>query len=218
MKSRKVRPLALFVLFSVQACADRQPQTSSETHFQKCMTHADCDPDEACLALLCRPIESERDGIAIQVNGQNLSLKVDPQVHLRYLTCDLFEGMDKQVGGEWVSLRNDLPGTFYQPGSADGYMLDGQFVPPSGSAGCDLLECADLSDNEGLPPAVEYVATGTTMPPADFIYKDPFVRPSTIDVYESQPLQATKVRTYMKYFTDAKCHDRHDLALEVTMP
>ena len=109
MKSRKVRPLALFVLFSVQACADRQPQTSSETHFQKCMTHADCDPDEACLALLCRPIESESDGIAIQVNGQNLSLKVAPQVHLRYLTCDLFEGMDKQVGGEWVSLRNDLP-------------------------------------------------------------------------------------------------------------
>jgi hypothetical protein len=224
MKPRKVHIWALLVILS--GCSNPQPQTSSETHFQMCETNADCKKDEACLSQYCEPVESvsgagahvSSDGLAVQVNGQSLSLQVDPKADLRYQTCDLFEGLDKQVGGAWVSIHDDLPGTYYQRSTFDGYMLDGQFVPPSSSAGCDLVECTDLPDGADIGAAIEYVETGTTTPPSDYEYRDPFVRPSTINVYGSQPLHATKVRTYVKYFTDAGCGERHDVALEATLP
>ena len=162
--------------------------------------------------------ESSNVGLTVTVEGQTLLLKVDPQAHLRYETCALVQGLDQQVGTSWVPVRDDLPGTYYQRSTPDGYMLDGKFVLPSASAGCDLVECDVLPDGQGVGVAVEYVATGTTAPPADYVYEDPFVRPDTIDVYESRPLHATRVRTHIEYFTDTACKDRRKAALEVAIP
>lgn len=173
----------------------------------------------AIAAVGCGGEAASPDGaLSVAMDGQTLVLKVAPGAHLRYDTCDLFQGLEERQGTKWVPVRDDLPGTYYQPGTPDGYMLDGKFVPPSLSAGCDYSECGDLPDNADVGDATEYVAAGTTTPPADYEYRDPFVRPASIGVYESHPLHGVKLRTHVKYFTDMECKAQHDVTLEVDVP
>ena len=158
------------------------------------------------------------EALNIQMQGQTLVLKVDPQAHLRYETCDLFQGVEEQRGNQWVPVRDDRPITYYQPSTFDGYMLDGKFVPPSTFAGCDLNECDDLPKDADVGDATEYIADGTTTPPASYDYEDPFVRPPTISVYESRALHGVKLRTHVKYFTDMACTSPRNVTLEVEVP
>lgn len=155
--------------------------------------------------------------LSIEMMDQTLMLQVAAGARFQYDTCDLFQSLDELVGGKWVPVRDDRPGTYYQPTSV-GYMLDGKFFPPTTFAGCDLVECDPLMNGNDVGVAIEYVQTGTTTPPADYVYQDPFVRPDTINVYESHPLHATRVRTHVKLFTDAACKAEHDVTLEVDVP
>lgn len=157
-------------------------------------------------------------GLSVETQEQTLLLKVAPGAHYHYQTCDLFQGIDKLVDGKWTPLTDDLPGTYYQDSSSDGYMLDGMFVAPSASAGCDLVQCEALPDGQDVGVAIEYTAHGTTAPPDDYVYRDPFVRPDTINVYESHSLHATRVRTHVTVFSDANCKAKKDLTFDVEMP
>jgi hypothetical protein len=158
-------------------------------------------------------------GLTVEMNGQSLVLKVDSGTHLRYDTCDLFQGLDEQQGTKWVPVRDDLPVTYYgELSTFDGYMLDGEFVPPTTFAGCDNVYCDDLPDGTDVGDATEYVADGTTAPPASYDYKDRPVPPATVGVYESHPLHGVRLRTHVKYFTDMDCKTQHDVTLEVNAP
>lgn len=159
--------------------------------------------------------------LAIYLDGSTLILDVPPNDHRKVQTCDLFSGVDKQTKSGWVPLVDDLPGDLYQRSTFTGYMLDGAFVPPSTFAGCDLVECVDLATYTGpldVGVAVEYVATGSTAPPVDYTYADPFTKPASIQVFESHPLHGVRVRSHVNVYRDAACRDRQEEVLEIQVP
>ena len=212
----------------VCGCASPAQDKSTGTNWLKCTTDVDCAP--ASDAVVCDQgycvdskgtrvdvTENETPPFSIRLTGQALSVALEPSTHLYYLTCSLLLGIDKLTAGGWAPLENDL-GDYYQVLKSEpyGYMLDGQYNHAPG-AGCDSATCADLVDGTDAGSVTEIVQVSSVSPPPGITApSDP--PPSTIDAFESRPLQTTDVRAQIQYFVDQSCRTSRWVTLEVDVP
>lgn len=131
------------------------------------------------------------------------------RVDLYYWTCMGEPTLQKQVGAEWVSLRDDRPPGWNSPG----YFLDGQYLAPSMNLGCDYITCNAFGETHSIARAVEHVKVGTRAKPASA----PANAPSPVDMIERRPLSGA-LRARLTYSTSSDCAASTEEFVPITVP
>ncbi len=155
------------------------------------------------------PPDGSAIALAVSVRARGVLVLSTRSTQPLYIqTCSNAIVLEKDSAGTWVGLRDDRPPSSNNPG----YLLDGQYVSPSRDLGCELVSCRPLAPEEPAGSAIEYVTTGSGLPPGDAD-----VPTEPVANIESRGVRG-EMRLRFSYFADSACTRTRSVDVYFDMP
>lgn len=160
----------------------------------------------------CEP--SQEQAFSIELQGAQLLVHDSDEAPLYMLSCSGATAMEKADAAAWVAPADERHPSSHNPG----YYLDGEYIEPEFSLGCDIVSCYEAQDPIYSALAYEYVKVGSE--PAPAVMVDPRIADRVADpadTVETRPLSG-KVRVRVRYFRDAECQRELFQEQEIVIP
>jgi hypothetical protein len=182
---------AVFVLFALIACDDDSPESKGSGR--------DAGDKLDAAAGWVEP------GFRVYLEGSDIMLETLHPESLWFYYCSDEVRISKVDGGMTTRLRDAR--------RADGFYLDGEYVPPQEGLFCDSSYCVAFEHTQRIGRAREYVQTGTKAPPPNAI-----ADAKEVPVVETRPVSGT-LEIVLKYAKTERCdHNDHEARLELEVP
>jgi hypothetical protein len=145
-------------------------------------------------------------GFDVYLEGSTIMLETPHPESRWYMTCSNAFTFIKVIGDATAPLidaRKDM--------GANGYYLDGKFVPHGEAMTCDQKDCSSFDAKQPIGRAVEYLQTGKKPPPVGSS------APPEVPVIETRPV-STSLGITVKYSKTGRCDRVEEASLLLTVP
>jgi hypothetical protein len=148
-------------------------------------------------------------GFGVRLDGRSVILDVKSPLVAYYQTCTdamVLQKLDVATGS-WVRPIDQRPPSHNNPG----YYLDGRYVQPSFSEGCDIVSCQNFGSTNFVASAAEYVQVGVIEVISGGV-------PVYVPSIETRPLVGS-ARVVVEYtFRDPMCSTPMTRTLTINLP